>query len=644
MLTNPADVEIDSDESDEFQTLLASIAEGISELSKLENLPQGFTTYRGEIDFNDVNFVTGSWVLKLSEVQGWLKSDNSLSERKLNADCYKNLIEFFEGIGDSNPEASLEKSGSIVMLTPTGAACLSNRLDTARKLQEGFQADFENYGVVEATKNWLDRWDEQIAQDTFDSDKPISAEVKTWEILTFKSKAVGGNLNLNPSYQRGDVWTTNDSQQLVESILRGIPLPTIILLKDDKEKTYERYEVVDGKQRLTAILRFMGQHPKAVERVKKLDKQHPDKGFLRLFEDDYGKFKRLYKNVVNETLTEKREAEYYFPFRVSANSKGLSGERYARLRGEYYSSIKNQCVLIGNNQPTIKDVFEVGGSGYLVPTIVFQRSTSSQIHQVFSLYNKQGKHLNPEELRNAVFHELKLVRLLLVASGDNPDAASLAPYLSADRVQYCRTIASILGRDGYSIGEVGYKRTKILSWLLATLFLPSVRDGRMIVRSTANQINGFFQSIQSDEQKGKVPLLENEGVLSTLVTDLATCLEAHSSSICWDDRFKDGDVGSRWQELPLIATLTGVFLLTVMSTDALGALDSNEDTLRKFTRDNPRDRKSQNKTQWRFIGKTALGMIDILGIDRQALQRKLIERYGVSCVETLVAAADISVE
>ncbi len=60
-------------------------------------------------------------------------------------------------------------------------------------------------------------------------------------------------LVINPDFQRNDVWRPKQSAELVESILMGIPIPTIYLfeMKDGTK------QVVDGRQRISAILNFL---------------------------------------------------------------------------------------------------------------------------------------------------------------------------------------------------------------------------------------------------------------------------------------------------------------------------------------------------------------------------------------------------
>lgn len=62
-----------------------------------------------------------------------------------------------------------------------------------------------------------------------------------------------GELIIDPNFQRNKVWTNKQAAELVESILMGIPIPTIYLFEMKNGKK----QVVDGRQRVTAILDFL---------------------------------------------------------------------------------------------------------------------------------------------------------------------------------------------------------------------------------------------------------------------------------------------------------------------------------------------------------------------------------------------------
>jgi hypothetical protein len=60
-------------------------------------------------------------------------------------------------------------------------------------------------------------------------------------------------IDLHPPYQRNFVWTLKDQKQLIDSIMRGYPLPNFII-SIRKDGTYE---MVDGQQRATTISKFV---------------------------------------------------------------------------------------------------------------------------------------------------------------------------------------------------------------------------------------------------------------------------------------------------------------------------------------------------------------------------------------------------
>lgn len=71
------------------------------------------------------------------------------------------------------------------------------------------------------------------------------------------------HLNLSPAFQRQSVWSRRDREQLVLSVLAGLPLPTIYLYRNSGHGGSNRYDVIDGKQRIETLLYFMGKGPLA---------------------------------------------------------------------------------------------------------------------------------------------------------------------------------------------------------------------------------------------------------------------------------------------------------------------------------------------------------------------------------------------
>ncbi|MDB6067608.1 MAG: hypothetical protein JWR26_3816 [Pedosphaera sp.] len=63
-----------------------------------------------------------------------------------------------------------------------------------------------------------------------------------------------GELLINPSFQRLFRWEVGQKSKLIESLLLGIPVPSIFVF----EKEDSKWELIDGLQRVSTLLEFMG--------------------------------------------------------------------------------------------------------------------------------------------------------------------------------------------------------------------------------------------------------------------------------------------------------------------------------------------------------------------------------------------------
>ena len=94
---------------------------------------------------------------------------------------------------------------------------------------------------------------EEDEEEESSADGAIDSDYGEDKIVDLVHKILQGRIVLDPPWQRGNVWKTAEKRKLVQSILRGIPVPTLLFLSTDDGPTY----VLDGKQRLTSIYEFM---------------------------------------------------------------------------------------------------------------------------------------------------------------------------------------------------------------------------------------------------------------------------------------------------------------------------------------------------------------------------------------------------
>jgi len=153
-----------------------------------------------------------------------------------------------------------------------------------------------------------------------------------------------GTLKLNPNFQRRHVWKKGAKSYLMDTIVRGLPIPIIFLrdLPADLKTFKAKRDVVDGQQRIRTILSFVA----------------PD--LLADFDPARDEF------TINE-----------------AHNKKLAGKPFAKL-----DKADQQRIL-----------------DYQFSVNSFASDTDDRlILQIFQRINSTGVKLTPQELRNAEFY------------------------------------------------------------------------------------------------------------------------------------------------------------------------------------------------------------------------------------------------
>lgn len=155
-----------------------------------------------------------------------------------------------------------------------------------------------------------------------------------------------GKYNFDPPYQRRSLWTDEKKSFLIDSIIKNYPIPPIFLHQKIDDATGKTcYDIIDGKQRLTAIIEFIQNIiPVADEGVDE-DEESPIAGmyFGELSGPQYANYKsRFWRYVIPVEYVDTGAQQVIDSIfdRLNRNGEPLRGQEL-RNSSYYGSSLLN---------------------------------------------------------------------------------------------------------------------------------------------------------------------------------------------------------------------------------------------------------------------------------------------------------------
>lgn len=177
----------------------------------------------------------------------------------------------------------------------------------------------------------------------------LRRETNTITVASFYENHLLKRYNFDPAYQRRSVWSDEKQSFFIDSLLKNFPVPPIFLHQHiDDETGQTKYDVIDGKQRLTAIIRFLSNEIPASDE----------------FEDNL--------------FYDEKIAGVYFK---ELDEKGLN---------EYKKKLWR----------------------YVIPIEYIDTESKPLIDNIFDRLNRNGEPLNGQELRKSMYHDSKLLLLV----------------------------------------------------------------------------------------------------------------------------------------------------------------------------------------------------------------------------------------
>lgn len=141
-------------------------------------------------------------------------------------------------------------------------------------------------------------------------------------------------LELSPKYQRNSVWNEKAKSYLIDTIIRGLPIPPIFMRQKIDVTTKKTYrEIIDGQQRLRAITEY-------IQNKFPISKSHNELYGGKYYEDldEETKEQLLEYDLFVEVISEREDPVIYDMFaRLNTNNCVLNKQelRNSRYWGEF---------------------------------------------------------------------------------------------------------------------------------------------------------------------------------------------------------------------------------------------------------------------------------------------------------------------
>lgn len=293
-----------------------------------------------------------------------------------------------------------------------------------------------------------------------------------------------GRINTEAEYQRGKVWSDPQQLLLIDSILREYDLPKIFLRKLPPGSSH-LFDVVDGKQRLTAIWRFLGDEIR-------LPRSYSYPGLGAVGGKTWSEFPQDAKDRLEFAKVTVSELEDYDDEAIR--------ELFQRLqKGEPLNSAERRNAM----GTPVRD---------FVANVLAQ-------HPLWPETGFQNKRFAWDEMSALV---LALVRAEGPAALKGADLISMYedPAFDSDGDVAKQTIAWLDSLRAVAAVDRGIIRTR---WGLVDLLLALMRVGHEGLAPPPDQVMDFFKQFESERREGTIELSDlRSSVMELAAEELET--------------------------------------------------------------------------------------------------------------------------
>ena len=289
-------------------------------------------------------------------------------------------------------------------------------MDENQEQTEDLNTDDENIQLAENKD--IDKYDENSEMVSYYEKRKMLEKTKivkqTWSIIEIFQKINDGKLILDPEYQRNVIWDTEKKTSFIESLYMGIIIPPIYVVEipNDDILSGSRYEVVDGKQRLSTIKSFISNE--LILKKKNLEYYADlfgDKIFSEIKEENIKETTEMLSSVLDVYVITANSPEFTKYDIFSRLNKGSEKLRVNEIRKAIYHSnltkLIDDFVKNNQNQEEYKKVFTLNDRKRYEDYGRFYKSMAFYIRSNLKTGIVEKYNSRPREMINDVLQEFQ---------------------------------------------------------------------------------------------------------------------------------------------------------------------------------------------------------------------------------------------
>ena len=303
-------------------------------------------------------------------------------------------------------------------------------------------------------------------------ERPEIAQFTTLDFLSWRETS---GLSLTPKFQRREVWKTPGKSFFMDSILRGIPIPPILIrlgMSEDKKRAVR--EVIDGQQRLRALLDYIDDK---YALTRSVGNANAGLRFSELEESDQRQIREA--SFLCEVFKNVSDSEVLDLFaRVNTYSVGLNAQELRN--GRYFGFFKQTAYTLALNHLEFWRRHKVFSEGAIARMQEVEFTSELMVAEIAGQQDKKKAIDKFYSERDEEFPERGLV---------------------TDR--FIRCIDSINEAVGDTLGEIEFRRAPLLYTLFCVVF---------------HRLFGLEGENATIEPKGRLTKLERQRLSDAAVT------------------------------------------------------------------------------------------------------------------------------